>query len=496
MLFNSINHIQTRKYDNIGGKFYDSDMLVQAYDMGKPHVFDKLMGQVFSSTDIFNGKPLLAMTQAKGKTVEIDNEIYRWKLIGAQEKALRSVEVLDGITTESTPGLNQTTFRIKLDEGWYSYPDVIEGEHDDYKLEVLEGPIQDGNGYVYTVKLQTENYAKFFPPDLLAPGKEFTKMWTSVVSEFNQDFGGIQFGSSFELECQVGAFADEFTVTDKAYREDNRMIGIPIPYRDKDSGKVKVSEKFMPVAQAKLEDRLYCDMEMAMWKGEKTTSIDPINGRMKKTGPGIRQQLRDGQTQYYNGALTESMLYDYLDAIFFSRVSQGQRKITAMTGSMGAIAFHNLLATSASSFLTVDTNYIERVRRGESGRHLSYGAQFVHYQGLNGIEVDLMINPLYDSALFCKRMHPIYTNKPIDSWRMTFLDFGEADGEDNIVMHTVKNTRRYGYIEGTIDYMGNAKKGGAVTNKVAGVEFYTEGTGGIRVTDTSRCGELIFDYEA
>jgi hypothetical protein len=54
--------------------------------MGKPHVFDKLMGQVFSSTDIFNGKPLLAMTQAKGKTVEIDNEIYRWKLIGAQEK--------------------------------------------------------------------------------------------------------------------------------------------------------------------------------------------------------------------------------------------------------------------------------------------------------------------------------------------------------------------------------------------------------------------------
>ena len=241
-------------------------------------------------------------------------------------------------------------------------------------------------------------------------------MWTSVASEFNQDFGGIQFGSSFELECQVGAFADEFTVTDKAYREDNRMIGIPIPYRDKDSGKVKVSEKFMPVAQAKLEDRLYCDMEMAMWKGEKTTSIDPINGRMKKTGPGIRQQLRDGQTQYYNGALTESMLYDYLDAIFFSRVSQGQRKITAMTGSMGAIAFHNLLATSASSFLTVDSNYIERVRRGESGRHLSYGAQFVHYQGLNGIEVDLMINPLYDSTLFCKRMHPVYTNKPIDSW--------------------------------------------------------------------------------
>lgn len=494
MLFNNISHIQTRKYDAIGGKFYDSDMLVQAYDMGKPHVFDKIMGQLFSSTDMFNGKPLLGMTMAKGKMVEIDNEIYRWKLLGAQEKALRSVEVLDGITSSSTPGINQTTFRIKLDEGWYSYPDVIEPEHDDYKLEVLEGPFQDGNGYVYVVKLQTDNYAKFLPPDLLDPGKEFTKVWTSVVSEFNQDFGGFQFGTSFELECQVGAFANEYAVTDKAFREDNRMVGLPVPYRNQNTGKVMTSTKFMPVAQAKLEDQLYKDMEYAMWKGEKTTSVDPTNGRMKKTGPGIRQQLRDGQTQYYNGALTESMLYDYLDAIFFSRVSQGNRKITAMTGSMGAIAFHNLLATSASSFLTVDTNYIQRVGK-EGARHLSYGAQFVHYQGLNGIEVDLVINPLYDSALFCKRMHPIYTNKPIDSWRMTFLDFGESDGEDNITMLSVKDTRRYGWLEGTINYKGQPIKGGAINHKVAGVEFITEGTAGIWVKDVSRCGELIFDPE-
>ncbi len=494
MLFNNISHIQTRKYDAIGGKFFDSDMLVQAYDMGKPHVFDKLMGQLFSSTDMFNGKPLLAMTMAKGKMVEIDNEIYRWKLVGAQEKALRSTAVLDGITTGSTPGINQTTFRIALDEGWYSYPDVIEPEHDDYKIEILEGPYQNGNQYEYTVKLQTDNFAKFLPPDLLDVGREFTKVWTSVVSEFNQDFGTMQFGSSFELECQVGAFADEFTVTDKAIREDNRMIGLPVPYRDTD-GKVKYSEKFMPVAQAKLEDQLYRDMEYQMWKGEKTTSIDPTNGRMKKTGPGIRQQLRDGWTQYYNGALTESMLYDYLDAIFFSRVSQGQRKITAMTGSMGAIAFHNLLATSASSFLTVDTNYIQRVKGTDQARHLSFGAQFVHYQGLNGIEVDLIINPLYDSALFCKRMHPIYTSKPIDSWRMTFLDFGESDGEDNISMLTVKDTRRYGYLEGTINYKGQPIKGGAIAHKVAGVEYITEGTAGLWIKDVSRCGELIFDPE-
>lgn len=495
MQFNSISQIQTKKYDAIGGKFFDSDMIASAYEAGKPHIFDRIMGQLFSSTDMFNGKPLLGMTMAKeGGMVEIDTDVYRWKLTGAQEKCTRSVEVLDNLDAPgSTPGINKSTFRIKIDEGWYTYPDVIEPQHDDYKLEIVDGPVQDGNGYIYTVKLQTDSFSKFLPPYLLESGMEFTKAWTSVGNEFNEFFGSMQFGSTFELECQVGAFANEFAVTDRLVREDNRMIGLPVPYRDKD-GKVKTKEKFMHVAQAKLEDRLYCDMEMQMWKGEKTTSVDDRTGYFKRTGPGLRQQLRDGHTFYYNGALTESELEDYLDGIFFSRVSHGNRKVTAMTGSMGAVAFHNLLAASASAFLTVDSNYITRVGSGPI-KHLSYGAQFVHYQGLNGIEVDLIINPLYDDVHFCKRTHPLYPNKPIDSWRMTFLDFGESDGEKNIQMLTVKDTRRWGYVTGTIDHKGMPIKGGALTSKKAGVEFISEGTAGIWVKDVTRCGELIFDPE-
>lgn len=490
-MFSPISHIQTRVYDGFGGNFFDSDMLAAAYDAGKPHVFDKLMGQVFSSTDRFNGKPLIGMTLAKGKSTEIDNEVYRWKLVGAQEKNLRIVEELDSnATTGATAGINRSEFRIKLDEGWYAYPDVIEGEHDDYKLEIVDGPVQDGNGYIYTVKLQTDSFVKYVPPTILEVGKEFSKVWTSVPSEFNSDFGTMQFGSTFELECQLGAYAQEFTVTDKAMREDGRLA-IPVPFRGKD-GKVKTQEKWMPLAEAKNEDELYKGIEYAAWKGEKSTSIAK-NGYLKRTGPGVRQQLRDGHTMFYSGALTESMLEDYLDGIFFSRVSEGDRKITAMTGSMGAIAFHNLLASASSSFLTVDTNYIQRV--GSSPRHLSYGAQFTHYQGLNGIEVDLVINPLYDDPHFCKRMHPVYTNKPLDSWRMTFMDFGKnGNGDDNIQFLSVKDTRRYGYLPGTVGPMGPIK-GGALHSKKAGCEFVTEGTGGVVVYDVSRGGEMILEPE-
>ena len=74
-MFNWTTQIQTKVYEGFGGNFFDSDMLAAAYDSGKPHIFDKYMGQLFSSTDRFNGKPLIGMTQAKGKMIEIDNEI-------------------------------------------------------------------------------------------------------------------------------------------------------------------------------------------------------------------------------------------------------------------------------------------------------------------------------------------------------------------------------------------------------------------------------------
>lgn len=39
--------------------------------------------------------------------------------------------------------------------------------------------------------------------------------------------------------------------------------------------------------------------------------------------------------------------------------------------------FHDMLASEASSFLTVDTHFTKML--SENPRHLSFGAQFTHY---------------------------------------------------------------------------------------------------------------------
>lgn len=231
---------------------------------------------------------------------------------------------------------------------------------------------------------------------------------------------------------------------------------------------------------------------MQMWYGKRQTKAGVKKDYWVKTGPGVREQLRDSWVEYYSGGLTVERLKNYLLDIFFSRVDEQDRKVVAMTGTVGSMMFHDALASEASSFLTVDTNFTQKL--SENPKHLSYGAQFTHYQGPEGIEVTVVKNPMYDSLKYQKRRHPLYPERPIDSARMTFLDFGSANGEQNITMLKVKDTYRWGYTVGTVGPNGPVK-GGQAGALIAGYDMFTEGTGGVVIHDVTRCGELVLDYE-
>jgi hypothetical protein len=479
-----------KHYEGFGGNFVDSQYLAASYETGKPHMFNNTLMKVYSAQNrFFTGKPLLGMTGAKsfGK-VEIDTEVFRWKLQGAEEKCARVVTNVEASNT--TPGLNNSTFRVKLDLDYYAEPDVLLPEDNDFPCEIIGDPIQDGTGYIYVLRLQGDDPTSVLPAYLLEPGREWSKGWTSTQSEYNKKFGTQQVPASFMLESQVGAFAQKFTVTDKAMRDEGRLE-VEFLVTDPKSGKETKVSRFMPMYEAKMHDELYMSMEVQYHLGRKQTRPGH-DGYWKKTGPGLRQQLADSWIEYYNGPLTTSRLKDYLLSIFFSRENEQNRKVVAMTGTLGSMIFHDMLASEASSFFTIDTNFVQQISKNP--RHLSFGAQFTHYQGPEGIEVTLIKNPLYDSRKYCKRMHPLYPEFPIDSGRMTFLDFGTSEGRNNITMVSVKDTYRYGYTVGTVGPMGPVK-GGQAGALIAGYDMFVEGTGGIWMVDVTRGGELIYDAE-
>jgi hypothetical protein len=120
-------------------------------------------------------------------------------------------------------------------------------------------------------------------------------------------------------------------------------------------------------------------------------------------------------------------------------------------------------------------------------------AQYVEYRGPSGIIVNLTRNSMYDSTIYCKRFHPQYPDMPIDSARMTFLDFGSSEGKTNIQMLKIKDSFTYGVVQGMVGPAGPNK--GNVSSLKHSYEVGMSGTAGLWIRDITRCGELVFDYE-
>ena len=82
----------------------------------------------------------------------------------------------------------------------------------------------------------------------------------------------------------------------------------------------------------------------------------------------------------------------------------------------------------------------------------------------------------------------------VDSARMTFLDFGTSEGENNISMLKVKDSYAFGYTVGTWGPSGPVKGGQAGSLKAA-YDVFTQGSAGLWIKDVTRCGEIIYDFE-
>jgi hypothetical protein len=101
--------------------------------------------KIFSAKSrFFTSKLMLGSFGQIGGKVEIDDEVYRWYLQGSEEKFCRSMENLESAST--VVGLNNVTFRIKLDVDYFRQPDVLMGEDNEYALEIIGDGTTDGVG--------------------------------------------------------------------------------------------------------------------------------------------------------------------------------------------------------------------------------------------------------------------------------------------------------------------------------------------------------------
>lgn len=503
--------IQLQEYQGFGGKHFDSVHLSRFFNYDSPHDFGVMVSQIFTASNKFGYKAITDMTEASGNVYEISGSMYRWSLFGDDYRFLRVIENLE--TSNSRPGINGQEFKVGLSEGWYEEPTVLMPENNDYMLEIVGKPINRGNYWEYTVRLLESDPNRWLPVEELYEGREWRAVSSSVATENNQIFAPTQMGSQVDLQSQIGAYAREFSLSDRVIREqinatktnaqinrDNSVMGgYAFKLFDSKTGKPLDKTGFMTFMEAKLMNEIEMDCEVMMYFGKASTRKDYTGRYIKRTGPGFRELVKDGHEWIHNGSITLEQLENYFMSIFLTRVDEGNREITVSTGTLGHRIFDQLISEEVSGFLTLDRYYVQPMEGGTGKNDLQYGYQFKRFVAKNGVVVNLQSNPLLDDRFYCPRRYPNNNIYSVDSARMDIMDFGAssasmAPGSSNMAMIKEAGVDSYYVVGGVVDpRKGVVTDGSFQQNGQKSVFFRREKSGSLNVWDTSRIGSIILE---
>lgn len=457
--------------------------------LAKPARLESKMKTLFSAQNYYSDNPISSLLMNNAKTdKEIAGTEWEWQLKGASTRPLVILENVEP-SANTTPGKFKQEFRIKLDENWFLPGDVIAPGTANKKFQIrIQTPAErHGDGWLYRVKMMTDDANLSFPVQYLAPGTQFGKLFAKYEEGAEQS-GSTQFSMPLQLKNKLSKYRKQYMITDYASTE-----VLAVAMEDNKGGR---HNSWMRYADVEYWMQWYREIEKSYWYSRSTNSVNGSTGRAVQSGPGIQEQLEDSHIHKYS-TLTGTLIEDYLMDIFYSRVKPGAgRSIKGYTGEYGMIQFHRAVQNMASksAFLTlVDTNanFLSKEKSPYHSNALGYGYQFTKYRMANGIELELIHNPLYDDREINMEIDPI-SGYPVESQRITFLDFAGEGGESNIQLMSKKDSFFLNYVCGNYGPLG--PQSGKTFGSAHAGDYYEMHVGkscGVHIEDITKCGELI-----
>lgn len=452
--------------------------------IAKPAKISEKMDQLFSASNYYSDNPMYSMLAGNKMTeVEIAGTSWDWELKGANTRPLVVIENVEPVAN-TTPGKFKRTFKIKLDEDWYLPGDVISPGTSNKKFQCR---IQDevkahGDGFIYTVVLMTEDPQLFLPVQYLRPGQQWGKLY-SQYEEAAEQSGSTQFSMPIALQNKMSKARKQYKITDYASTE---VLAVAIP-----DSKGQYHKSWMRYADVEYWQQWYRELERMSWYSRSTDTVIGGNGRPVRSGPGIQEQLEDSHIHRYTH-LTAKLIEEYLMDIFYSRVKPGKgRQIKGFTGEYGMLIFHRAIQdwVNKSGFVKNVEVYTNKVKSELHTNAQEAGFQYVKYNMANGSSLELIHNPLYDDREINFEIDPV-TGFPVESQRITFLDFSGEGGSSNVKLMKKKDGMAFGYVEGLYGPYG-PKSGGSSAHSGSYYEMHVEKSCGIHIHDITKCGEMI-----
>jgi hypothetical protein len=456
----------------------------------RPHEVGTILSYVFGTKDAGYSTSLDMLTGGLGNTMTIQEEVYEWGVMIDQDRA---VTIRDAkwngaeITDESTPGLGLTPITLWLEDAWFGPGATIELD-DKTQLRIQDAPYMDGNLAVYTAFMSNGNPAAYVDPEMLKAGHQVNRL-ASAYEEYSEEADILNYNTHFKMRNHLTTMRLSYDITGSAYST-VMAVALKDPKTGKTSYLWSTYQEWVAMREwyKRMERGLVYNVNNVNKDG--SCNLKGKNGRPAYIGAGLLEQIAPSNRRYYT-RLTAELLEDFLFDLSYNVLGTNERKFVALTGEMGMREFDRILKEKVANLQLMDTVFVTG-----SGDSLTFGGQFKTYKMSNGIELTLKYFPLYDNTVYNRQLHPV-TLKPLESYRMTFLDLGRRDGQANVVK-VVRKDREFvnwctagsvtpaGYAHSNTEVRSNAKDGYSV-------HFLAEC--GIMLRDPRACGELIMMAE-
>ena len=484
-LLNSLQLYRTKWFSDL----VDENMLSNAL-LTEPYKVSTVLSYIFGRFD--QGNIIDYITNGSGKTITVENRQYEWNVMIEHDKAISIRDAkIDNTSIGATdvPGINQQPIQLWLEEKWFGPGAILEFDDKEFQVRVLGNAYQDGDAWVYTVVVADGQPESYIPPSLLAVGKQVSRTG-SAYEEYSDEADIVNYQTPFKLRNHLTTMRMTYDITGDAYSS-VMVIAIRDPKTKKSTFYWSAYQEWVALRQwyERVDRMTMYSKYNADSKG--IVHLQGTNGRPVYIGAGLLQQIAPANKSTFT-TLTLDTLDTFLTDLSYNILGQGERKFIALTGEMGMREFDRVLRAKASSFNLVDNHFISG-----SGQNLVLGGQFVTYKGLNGIELTLKHFPIYDNPVFNRKRHPV-SGKPLESYRMTFIDFGNRDGESNL-RKVVRKDREMvmWHVAGAVaPGVGHSKSISTLrANAKDGYQVNFLSEQGIMLGDPTTSGELVCDCE-
>lgn len=426
--------------------------------------------------------------------VELDDVQYTYPVMGQRNKA--SVVYSTEYSAGDQPGIGHSDFFITFSDNWIKRYYVIQSEFGTQAYVKGDPEPLAAGGYRYRCQLDPAAPTDFCSLTDLNVGTKWVELFTAVAES-----------ESLSTESKMvmpGLFKNQMGFMRAgmswAGNAANKVMRIKISMNGKET------EMWMDYAMWQFEERWMEECEHLYWYNRYNRAADGsvalkdmLTGKIIPRGSGILEQITNKGT--YSTLTYEALQAKVGDALF-GQADTGNMAISLFTGTGGMREFHQAMIKAGATILGPlgAGNIADKFVTG-TGYNLALGGYFTRLYHIDGYDISVKLNPLYNIGRVAKAspLHP-KSGLPLESYRMTFLDQSDIDGQPNI-RHVAQKGRAF--MDGVVKGLTNIPKslqillgnsGGEASKVLSTVqdkaEYTRMKTAGIQIMRANRCFDL------